>query len=64
MDSFFYFNMYRNIIATFFQDSIWVIGFFYLLIKTFENDRLKHFSKYVVGIVLAILFIYSIRVSI
>lgn len=56
--------MFRNIIATFFQNGIWVIGFFYLLIKTFENDRLKHFSKYVIGIVLAILFIYSVQVSI
>ena len=60
---FFSLNTFRNIIATFFQNGIWVIGFFYLLIKTFENDRLKRFSKYVIGIVLAILFFYSVQVS-
>ena len=64
LDLYFFFNMFRNIIATFFQNGIWVIGFFYLLIKTFENDRLKHLSKYVIGIILAILFIYSVQVSI
>ena len=56
--------MFRNIIVTFFQNGIWVIGFFYLLIKTFENDRLKDFSKYVIGIVLVILLIYSVIESI
>lgn len=56
--------MLRNIIATFFQNGIWVIGFFYLLIKTFENERLKDFSKYVIGIVLVILLIHSVIVSI
>lgn len=60
LDLYFYFNMFRNIIVTFFQNGIWVIGFFYLLIKTFENDRLKDFSKYVIGIVLVILLIYSV----
>ncbi len=64
MDLFFFFNMFKNIISTFFQNGIWVIGFFYLLIKTFESDKLKHFSKYVIGIVLAILFVYSVIVSI
>jgi hypothetical protein len=64
MDLFFFFNMFRNIISTFFQNGIWVIGFFYLLIKTFESDKLKHISKYVTGIVLGILFVYSVIVSI
>ncbi len=64
MDLFFIFNMFRNIISTFFQNGIWVIGFFYLLNKTFESDRLKCFSKYVIGIVLASLFVHSILVSI
>ena len=64
MDLFFFFiNMFKNIISTFFQNGIWVIGFFYLLIKTFESDKLKHFSKYVIGIVLGILFVYSVIVS-
>ena len=61
---FFIFNMFRNIISTFFQDGVWVIGFFYLLNKTFENERVKQFSKYVILIVLVILFLYSVLVSI
>jgi len=64
MDLYFIFNMIRNIIATFFQNGVWVVGFFYLLLKTFENDRLKEFSKYVLGIVLTLLFVYSVIVSI
>ena len=64
MNLFFIFNMIRNIILTFFQDSIWVIGFFYLLIKTFEDHKLKQISKYVIGIVLALLFIYSVFIGI
>jgi len=63
MESFFYFNMFRNIISSFFQDGIWVVGFFYLLNKTVESNRLKQFSKYVMGTVLALLFIYSVMVS-
>ena len=55
VDSFFYFNMFRNIISQFFQDGIWVVGFFFLLIKTFESDRLKQFSKYVMGTVLILI---------
>ncbi|WP_042144295.1 hypothetical protein [Paucisalibacillus sp. EB02] len=61
---FFIVNMLEPIISTFFQNGIWVIGFFYLLIKTFESDKLKHYSKYVIGIVLGILFVYSVVVSI
>ena len=64
VDSFFYFNMFRNIISQFFQDGIWVVGFFFLLIKTFESDRLKQFSKYVMGTVLILLFVYSVMESI
>ena len=63
LDSFFYFNMIRNIISEFFQNGIWVVGFFYFLIKTFESDRLKQISKYVMGTSLALLFVYSVMVS-
>jgi len=45
MDLFFYTNVIRNIIAKFFQDGIWVIGFFYLLNKTFESKKLIQLSK-------------------
>ena len=56
--------MLRNIIATFFQNGIWVIGFFYLLIKTFENDKLEGFSKNVIVSGLVILLVVSVIVSI
>ncbi|AMM95761.1 hypothetical protein UP17_25315 (plasmid) [Peribacillus simplex] len=64
MDLYFYSNMIRNIFATFFQDGIWVIGFFYLLNKTFESEKLIKLSKVVIIVVLAFLLIYSIFVSI
>lgn len=64
MDLFFIINMFKNIVSTFFQNAIWVIGFFYLLTKTFESNRLKQFSKYVIGIILALLIVYAVLVSI
>jgi len=64
VDLFFILNMFRNFISTFFQDGIWILGFFYLLNKIFENDRLKQLSKYVIGFALLHLFVYSIIVSI
>lgn len=38
---FFYINMITTTFATFFKDGLWVLGFFYLLNKTFENKKLK-----------------------
>lgn len=64
MDSIFYFNMLRNIISTFFQNGIWVVGFFYLFLKIYENAKLKTISSYVMGASLAILFIYSVLINI
>ena len=64
LDLFLYFSVIRDIILNFFQNSIWVLGFFYLLIKIFENAKLKHFSKYVIAIVLVILFINAIWINI
>lgn len=64
MDLYFITNMLKNIISTFFQNGIWVVGFFYLLLRTFESDRLKQFSKYTIVIVLALLFAYSLRINI
>lgn len=64
LDLYFVLNMLRNIIFTFFQNGIWVVGFFYLLIKTFESDKLKRISKYITDISLMLLFLYSILVSI
>ncbi|MGG0643553.1 hypothetical protein ABE021_06395 [Sporosarcina gallistercoris] len=52
-----------NIISTFFQSGIWVVGFFFLLVKTFENKELKKASGILVGISLVILFFYSVLVN-
>jgi hypothetical protein len=64
MDLFFILNMIRNIISVFFQNGIWVVGFFYLLIKIFDNKTYKIFSKYIIIVVLVLLFIHSVLVSI
>lgn len=64
MDSIFYFNMLKNIISTFFQNGIWVVGFFYFLLKTYENAKLKTISSYIMGSSLAILFIYAVLINI
>ncbi|MCO0601243.1 hypothetical protein NGI46_28530 [Peribacillus butanolivorans] len=63
MALFFYTNMITKIIATFFQEGIWVIGFFYLLNKTFESEKLIKLSKVVIIIVLAFLLLFSISVN-
>jgi hypothetical protein len=64
MDLFFIPNMIRNIISTFFQNGIWIVGFFYFLIKIFDNKTLTIFSKYIIIVVLVLLFIHSVLVSI
>lgn len=64
MDIFFIMSMMRNIIVTFFHDAIWVAGFFYLLHKTFVSEPFKQFSKYVILVVLALLFLHSVLISI
>lgn len=63
MHLFFIINFIRNVISSFFQNGIWVIGFFYLLVKTFESERLKQISKYVVGVIFILLFVYSVLSS-
>jgi hypothetical protein len=64
MDLFFLTNMIRNIISTFFQNGILVVGFFFLLIKIFDNKTLIIFSKYAIVVLLALLFFHSVLVSI
>lgn len=55
-----FFSLLVKTIFTFFQDGVWVLVFFYLLNKIWENERLKHFSKYVTLIVLALLLLHSV----
>lgn len=63
MDLFFILNMIKNIISTFFQNGIWVVGFFYFLINIFDNKTLKIFSKYIIIVVLILLFIQAVLLS-
>jgi hypothetical protein len=53
-------NLVTTILMGFFKNGIWVVGFFYLLIKTFESEELKAFSKYIIIGVLAIIFFTTI----
>lgn len=64
MDLFFYLNVLRNIIVTFFQSGVWVVGFFFLLFRTFDNEKLKNISKYIIGVSLTFLFIDAVLGSI
>ncbi|MDQ0300622.1 hypothetical protein J2S78_003090 [Salibacterium salarium] len=59
-----FFTMVKDIISTFFQNGIWVVGFFYLLNKTFENPTLRNVSRDAIIVILALLLIYSIFFSI
>ncbi|MDR9855839.1 hypothetical protein RJP21_19680 [Paenibacillus sp. VCA1] len=61
---FFFINMIRNILMNFFQEAIWVAGFFFLLNKTFDNRKLKQFSKITLIIVCVFLFIFSVLRSV
>ncbi|MBH0156009.1 hypothetical protein IHV10_06480 [Fictibacillus sp. 5RED26] len=47
-------------VITFFQAGIWVVGFFYLLLKTIKNKDLETLSKYIIGICLGIILFSSI----
>lgn len=53
-------TMLRNILVPFFQDGVWVVGFFFLLNKTFQSDKLLKYSKIVCLVVLALLFVFSL----
>ncbi|MBA2871921.1 hypothetical protein HNQ85_002211 [Anoxybacillus calidus] len=64
MDLFFFFNVIKNIISSFFQNGIWVVGFFYLLNKTFASKQLLQLSKVVTIVALAFLFLHAVFVSI
>ena len=64
MNLFFFFNMLRNIISIFFENTILVVGFFFLLNKTFDNERLRKISIWIIGIISLIILIYAILSSV
>jgi hypothetical protein len=63
MDLALFTGMITNILITFFKSSIWVVGFFYLLLRTINNKDVETLAKYVIPIVLAIIFFHSIIVG-
>lgn len=56
-----YFDLHviQNILSTFFQNAIWVVGFFFLLNKTYGSKKLLQISKIITIVVVAFLFLYS-----
>ncbi|MBU8880900.1 hypothetical protein BGM26_18275 [Bacillus sp. FJAT-29790] len=50
-------GMFGSVFYDFFREGIWVVGFFYLLNKTFESEKLKKLSKGVIMVVLAFLLL-------
>ncbi|OAH59860.1 hypothetical protein AWH49_18220 [Domibacillus aminovorans] len=63
-DLYFYTNMVRNILITFFQHGVWVVGFFYFLNKTFENKQLMKVSKIAIAVALFLFLFYSVVTNI
>ncbi|MCA0984396.1 hypothetical protein LCL89_10095 [Halobacillus yeomjeoni] len=55
--------MLWNIIVTFFQHGVWVVGFFYLLNKMYENKMVSRISNVILVISLFILFVRSFLTS-
>ena len=53
-------NGFVDILFDFFRDGIWVVGFFYLLNKTIESEKLKKLSKIVIIVILAFLFLRAV----
>lgn len=49
-----------SLLASFFKNAVWVIGFFYLLNKTFESEKLMGFSKIAIILVLASFLLFSV----
>ncbi len=53
-------NVIENILSTFFQKGIWVVGFFFLLNKTFVSKKIVDVSKVITILVLVFYLLYSI----
>lgn len=65
MDYFFYMNMIRNILMTFFQSGVWVVGFFFLVNKAFKvNEKAQKVMTIAAIICLTFLFAYAVSSSI
>jgi hypothetical protein len=58
-DFIFYLRMIRNIFITFFKDGVWVVGFFFILLKTFDNKTLRQGSIIIIAAVLSTMFLYA-----
>ena len=60
MGIYFFFNVLSNIITNFFQNGIWVVGFFFLFEKVVKDARMNRLSVYVMGGALFVLLVNAI----
>lgn len=50
----------NSLLVSFFKNGVWVIGFFYLLNKTFRNEKLKKASLFTFIVVIIIMLLYVV----
>ncbi|MGG0278035.1 hypothetical protein [Bacillus rhizoplanae] len=62
-DSMFAFRVVFNALTSFFSNGVWVVLFFFLLNKTYENKTFRTTSSIITVVVLAFYLFYCIRNS-
>ncbi|MGE8057987.1 hypothetical protein ACQKOD_29855 [Bacillus mycoides] len=62
-DSMFAFRVVFNALRSFFSNGVWVVLFFFLLNKTYENKTFRTISNIITVVVLAFYLFYCIRDS-
>ncbi|WP_071726364.1 hypothetical protein [Bacillus tropicus] len=62
-DSMFAFRVVFNALTSFFFNGVWVVLFFFLLNKTYENKTFRIASSIITAVVLVFYLFYCIRNS-
>ncbi|MFA2566062.1 hypothetical protein [Bacillus wiedmannii] len=62
-DSMFVFRVIFNALTLFFSNGVWVVLFFFLLNKTYENKTFRTASNIITVVILAFYLFYCIRNS-
>ncbi|WP_306202595.1 hypothetical protein [Bacillus multifaciens] len=62
-DSMFAFRVIFNALTSFFSNGVWVVLFFFLLNKTYENKTFRTTSNIITVVVLIFYLFYCIRNS-
>ncbi|WP_149692972.1 MULTISPECIES: hypothetical protein [Bacillus] len=62
-DSMFVFRVIFNALTSFFSNGVWVVLFFFLLNKTYENKTFRTASSIITVVVLVFYLFYCIRNS-